>query len=106
MNVKRRATVAVGAVALLVTVWVIPYTGTYLAARQATRNGNQLTAVQKNQEGIQRLLAGMNSLLGFVASSQSKSGRANSIFFAAQMQNICKATPGCKIEPLPAGLKP
>lgn len=113
MTNRRRATVLLGAVVLLITVWIIPYTGTYLAASNASRaavrstqNGAQLRAIQEDQAGIQKLLDGMNTLLSFVASSQSRTGRASSIFFARQMQNICKATPGCRIEPLPPGLRP
>lgn len=110
---RRKLSIGIGIAILVICVFVIPYIGSYLAASNAShaysrssQNGAQLSDVQRNQQALQKLVNGMNSLLGFVASSQTRSGRANSIYFATQMQNICKATPGCQLEPLPPGLQP
>lgn len=106
MTGRRRLSLAAGAAVLIFTVFVVPYVGTYTAATNATHAYTRSTQNSQQLAAVQKLLSGMNTLLGFVAASQTKAGRANSIFFALQMQDICRATPGCKVEPLPAALRP
>lgn len=105
MKTWRKICGAIGALLILLSLYIIPY---YAASRASEAAHNTATSKQA-VANIQTTANGIKSLLAYVASiqsgPQSKALRDSTAWYITEFQAICAATPGCKQVPLPPELR-